>query len=76
MALLRAPTVPTLPRLAWPLVAGLAWLVAAVGGWLALRFPGWMEWLFAAVAFGMVSYGGTITVAVRAGVWRMRPVRG
>ncbi len=60
-------------RLLWPLSSGfLRMLVAVVGGWLALRMTGSLSWLFAAVAVGLVLYGVTLLVAIRAGAWSAR----
>ena len=57
-------------RLFWPLLSGsLRVLVAIGGGWLALRLTGSLNWLFAALAFGLIVYGVTLTVAVRSGAW-------
>ena len=57
-------------RLFWPVSAGLARVVVAVGGgWLALRLTGSLSWLFVALAGGLVTYGGTVAVAVAAGAW-------
>ena len=57
-------------RLLWPLVAGtLRVLVAIVGGWLALCLTGSVGWLFAALAFGLIVYGGTLAAAIVSGRW-------
>ena len=57
-------------RLFWPLTGGfLRLLVATIGGWFILRITGSLTWLFGALALGLVIYGGTIVVAVVAGVW-------
>jgi len=57
-------------RLFWPLVSGsLRVIVAIGGGWLALRLTGSLNWLFAALAFGLIVYGVGITVAVKSGAW-------
>jgi putative MATE family efflux protein len=57
-------------RLLWPLCSGfLRLLVAMGGGWLALRLTGSIDWLFAAVALGLVVYGVTMAVAIRGGAW-------
>jgi Na+-driven multidrug efflux pump len=57
-------------RLFWPLLSGsLRVLVAIGGGWIALRLTGSLNWLFAALAFGLIVYGVTLTVAVRSGAW-------
>jgi hypothetical protein len=38
--------------------------------WLvALRLTGSLNWLFASLAFGLIVYGVTLTVAVRSGAW-------
>jgi len=57
-------------RLFWPLFAGfLRMAVALAGGWLVMRMTGSLAGLFAALALGLVLYGLTVLVAVRAGVW-------
>src|SRR5262249_10915231 len=60
-------------RLFWPLTAGfLRMLVALAGGWLALRLTGSLQWMFAAVAFGLVLYGLTLLTAISTGAWSRR----
>jgi putative MATE family efflux protein len=55
-------------RLFWPLLSGsLRVLVAIGGGWLALLLTGSLNWLFAALAFGLIAYGVMLTAAVRSG---------
>jgi hypothetical protein len=57
-------------RLFWPLLSGsLRVIVAIGGGWLALRLTGSLNWLFAALAFGLIVYGVMLTAAVRSGAW-------
>jgi MATE family, multidrug efflux pump len=57
-------------RLFWPLLSGsLRVLVAIGGGWLALHLTGSLNWLFAALAFGLIVYGVTLAAAVRSGAW-------
>ena len=57
-------------RLFWPLLSGfLRVMVAIGGGWLALHLTGSLNWLFAALAFGLIVYGVTLTAAVRSGAW-------
>jgi putative MATE family efflux protein len=57
-------------RLAWPLLAGTLRVAIALGaGWIALTLTGRLEWLFAAMAAGLVVYGVTLATAIRAGVW-------
>ncbi len=57
-------------RLLWPLAAGsLRVVVAIAGGWLALRWTGSVGWLFAALAFGLIVYGGTLAAAIGSGTW-------
>jgi hypothetical protein len=36
-------------------------IVAIGGGWLALRLTGWINWLFAALTFGLIVYGVALT---------------
>jgi MATE family, multidrug efflux pump len=61
-------------RVLWPLVAGFARLVtAAAGGWAAIHgFGAGLSGLFLAIALSLVVYGTTVTVAIRAGAWRLR----
>jgi Na+-driven multidrug efflux pump len=60
-------------RLAWPLLAGLLRLViAGGGGWVALRLTGSLNWLFAALALALVTYGLTLSAAVASGAWFRR----
>lgn len=60
-------------RLLWPLFAGLLRLVIAIGGgWIALRVTGSLDWLFAALAAGLVFYGVMLASAVGSGVWFRR----
>jgi putative MATE family efflux protein len=57
-------------RLLWPLLAGLLRLVVATcGGWLALRLTGSQNWLFAALAVGLLLYGILIPLAIIRGAW-------
>ena len=61
-------------RLFWPLTAGfLRMLVAIAGGWLALRLTGSLNWLFAALALGLVLHGLTLVVAIGTGAWFRNP---
>jgi Na+-driven multidrug efflux pump len=63
-------------RLFWPLSAGfLRMFIAIAGGWLALRMTGSLQWLFAALALGLVAYGVTIALAIRSGAWFRGPTR-
>jgi hypothetical protein len=43
--------------------------VAIGGGWLALRVTGSLNWLFAALAFGLIVYGVALTAAITSGAW-------
>ena len=57
-------------RLFWPLAGGFIRVGIAIGlGWLALTLTGSLDWLFAALALGLVAYGVILTVAVKSGVW-------
>ena len=57
-------------RLFWPLTAGFARMfVAIVGGWLALRLTGSLQWLFAALAFGLFLHGAVLLAAIASGAW-------
>jgi Na+-driven multidrug efflux pump len=63
-------------RLLWPLLSGFLRLVLAIGGgWLALRITGSLNWLFAALAFGLIAYGITLIAAIGSGVWFARDQR-
>jgi putative MATE family efflux protein len=55
-------------RLFWPLVSGTLRVIIAIGGgWLALHLTGSLNWLFAALALGLIAYGGTLTAAITSG---------
>jgi putative MATE family efflux protein len=57
-------------RLFWPLACGVARvIIAVVGGWVALRLTGSLDWMFAALALGLVVYGITVAAAIRSGGW-------
>jgi putative MATE family efflux protein len=57
-------------RLLWPLVAGLVRLaIAAGGGWLAWHVTGSLAGVFAALALGLIVYGGIVFCAVLSGAW-------
>src|SRR5262244_2422709 len=61
-------------RLLWPLLAGSLRVVVAIGGgWLALRLTGSLNWLFAALALGLVLHGLTLVVAIGTGAWFRNP---
>jgi len=51
--------------------------VAIGGGWLALRVTGSLNWLFAALAFGLIVYGVALTAAITSGAWfdRVRSIK-
>lgn len=60
-------------RLFWPLFAGLLRLLVAVcGGWIALSTTGSLDWVFAALAAGLVVYGTLTAAAVASGAWFRR----
>jgi len=44
-------------------------MVAIGGGWLALRLTRSLNWLFAALAFGLIVYGVALTAAITSGAW-------
>ena len=44
-------------------------MVAIGGGWLALRLTGSLNWLFVALALGLIVYGVALTAAITAGAW-------
>jgi hypothetical protein len=48
-------------------------LVAIAGGWLALHLTGSLNWLFAALALGLVLHGLTLVVAISTGAWFRNP---
>jgi Na+-driven multidrug efflux pump len=57
-------------RLLWPLLGSLVRLIIGIGGgWLALTLTGSLDWLFAALAVGLVVYGVFVAGAVASGVW-------
>src|SRR5205807_1916130 len=57
-------------RLLWPLLTGFLRVIVAIGGgWLALRLTGSLNWLFAALAFGLIVYGVALTAAIISGAW-------
>jgi Na+-driven multidrug efflux pump len=63
-------------RLLWPLLAGmLRLLVATGGGWLALLLTGALQWLFVALAFGLLVYGILIPAAIIRGAWSLGAAR-
>jgi hypothetical protein len=41
-------------------------------GWLALYLTGLLNWLFAALALGLMVYGVVLTSAITSGVWFRR----
>ena len=62
-------------KLLWPLFAGfLRLLIAALGGWAALTLTGSQNWLFAALALGLVTYGIVIG-ATTLGIYAVRPTK-
>ncbi len=57
-------------RLFWPLFAGFARMLVAIGGgWLALRLTGSLQYLFAALAFGLFLHGTVLLAAISRGAW-------
>jgi len=50
-----------------PEAAALRVIVAIGDGWFALRLTGSLNWLFAALAFGLIVYGVTLTAAITLG---------
>ncbi len=57
-------------RLFWPLLFGfLRVFISIVGGWLVLRWTGSLEWMFAALALGLVVFGTSVALAIRSGAW-------
>jgi putative MATE family efflux protein len=57
-------------RLFWPLFFGfLRVFISIVGGWLVLRWTGSLDWLFAALALGLVVFGTSVALAIRSGAW-------
>jgi hypothetical protein len=41
----------------------------ALGGWIALRLTGFLNWLFAALASGLIVFGVTLATTVKSGTW-------
>jgi putative MATE family efflux protein len=61
-------------RLFWPLFYGfLRVFISVVGGWLALQLTGSLDWLFAALALGLVVFGIAVAAAIRSGAWFRGP---
>jgi putative MATE family efflux protein len=61
-------------RLFWPLFYGfLRVFISVAGGWAALQLTGSLEWLFAALALGLVVFGTTVAAAIRSGAWFRSP---
>jgi putative MATE family efflux protein len=59
-------------RLLWPLLAGmLRLLVATGGGWFALLLTGSLQWLYVALAFGLLVYGILVPTAIIRGAWSL-----
>jgi putative MATE family efflux protein len=57
-------------RLLWPLVSGSLRVIIAIGGsWFALRLTGSLDWLFAALALGLIVYGVALATAITSGAW-------
>ena len=57
-------------RLFWPLMSGTLRVIVAIGGgWLALYITDSLNWLFAALALGLIVYGVALTAAIRSGEW-------
>jgi len=51
-------------------LTGFLRVVVAIGvGWLALRLTGSLNWLFAALALGLIVYGIALTAAIISGAW-------
>jgi hypothetical protein len=60
----------------WPLLSSFMRLVIAIGlGWLAFRLTGSLSALFASLALGLIVYGVSLALAIRAGVWFERDQR-
>ena len=60
-------------QLRWPLITATArMLIAGGGGWLALRLTGQVNWIFAAVAAGLVVYGASLSAMIARGAWFRR----
>jgi len=61
-------------RLFWPLFCGFLRVVISIaGGWVALRLTGSLDWLFAALALGLVVFGTSLVAAIRSGAWFRSP---
>jgi Na+-driven multidrug efflux pump len=57
-------------RLFWPLFYGfIRVFIAVVGGWAVLRLTDSLNWMFAALAFGLVVYGVAVAAAIKSGAW-------
>ena len=57
-------------RLFWPLTCGFIRVFIAIGGgWALLRLNGSLNWMFAALAFGLVVYGISVAAIIGSGAW-------
>uniref|UniRef100_UPI00190F6498 MATE family efflux transporter n=1 Tax=Roseomonas sp. 18066 TaxID=2681412 RepID=UPI00190F6498 len=57
-------------KLFWPLAAGLLrMLIAVIGGWAAFALTGSLDWVFIALAIGLVVYGTLVAGSIASGVW-------
>jgi type IV secretory pathway TrbL component len=57
-------------RVVWPVLAGTARLVFVVtAGFAAVSIGGTLVWLYAVISAGLVIWGGTTFLAVRATDW-------
>ncbi len=57
-------------RLFWPLTYGFIRVFIAIGGgWALLRLNGSLDWMFAALAFGLVVYGISVAAIIGSGAW-------
>jgi hypothetical protein len=48
-----------------------ALVIATGGGWLALKFTGSLQWLFTAIACGLLAYGVLVPTAIIRGAWSL-----
>jgi len=57
-------------RLLWPLLGSVVRVLIGIGGgWLALQLTGSLEWLFAALALALFTFGLINAAAVASGAW-------
>ena len=57
-------------RLLWPRLTGFLRVIVGIGdSWLALRLTGSLDWLFTALAFGLIVSAVALTATITSGTW-------